>query len=1166
MRSTEIPGANPNTVWPDPKKWDMTKKWSKDSTLQQVAEEMQLTDTAKKALSAELEEFRIEKFPDGFPNHLSGNVMKQNHVQSALKPLVERWARSFNIRVDSPLLMKMFYDLVKGKMYQTTKKNTKPATPKCATTARSQSSVVTSRRPAPAASSPSPIATPSRTLDFQEPARPRMLTYEERNVLFAIYGQPSENNPGVFLFGIADLQASGSSAISLANCSEERLKTLMKERHGVEVPGLTLDLKHSPQSNFQGVLASPATPFQMLATLAFNEREMPISFRIATSKRVRSPSVERESVKRRQLCSHDVPIRSVEPVDTDMPDVSADDVDSQVEASDQQSLPSKEKSPDLIIYDQNGVTNSTTSTNVLKAAAAIVAKDVESGVVGAEGETAAIAELIDQANDEVPTFEDWEAHAFGEDDPTSPEARAAGLQSLTDSLRYCEHMDKEHWATTCRLFKRSDVRDTANFVLWASESVYSIHYQAMAVCWMLQQVPVTFGGFVADQQGLGKTTEALIFCYCVAFLAWNQNHRIQHPDRHLPDSALPGSTCKVSSSLPLPCVCEPDCPQFLAKWHPEGAQVLIVPPATIQNWQGEFNKTFDANHRSPAKLVLVHGHKDLKPQRLKNVEYYAKSIQTDHLGDTPDSAPTHVILTAQKSFMSQVHVPLSHPQRNRYGKAVATGGKHYFFSNIIIDEAHENRNEKTNQMFTTILPRHVGHSYGTSLFLLSGTPFEKGTEDLVPYINWFEAAWSTSAEFLYTAADGGAISAHAHHVRERCTAQNFLALQENLNLLYTTSAADDSEFKARKEELKNKVADTLSKMMLRRTSLTRFLGLEPILARPPIERIDVPLEPQGKYVKLIQDLENDVTSAVRRLYQSQVREWRLAGSKPKHKPAIPMAAYKSQLWERRPAFVFPHLWEMKEANLFPDGWSGTTLSATGVLKGTDTLIREHAAALLESSGRMQYIVQTVQTMGADWKEQRDLVKARKAIARPDARRPKFVIASMQPIVAACVYECLRHAFPKKDIRFINSDMSQTERQNTQHAFQEDRKVDASGRLMEDRMFVQSPTIIVGTIGILGTGINLQRAATLLLTEPQFTSTATSQAEGRCHRFGQIETVRVHKLTSSTIKCDRDLTNRIHVRSSLAEMLQLEKQAGEGKKGKAVIEISSDDDSDEPGLA
>jgi hypothetical protein len=119
--------------------------------------------------------------------------------------------------------------------------------------------------------------------------------------------------------------------------------------------------------------------------------------------------------------------------------------------------------------------------------------------------------------------------------------------------------------------------------------------------------------------------------------------------------------------------------------------------------------------------------------------------------------------------------------------------------------------------------------------------------------------------------------------------------------------------------------------------------------------------------------------------------------------------------------------------------------------------------------------------------------------------------------------------------------------------------------MEERMFTESPTVIVGTIGILGTGINLQRAATLFLTEPQFTSTATSQAEGRCYRLGQIETVRVYKLTSNSIKCDRDLTNRIHVRSSLAEMLQLEKQVEEGKD-KTVVELSSSEDDDESGIA
>jgi SNF2 family DNA or RNA helicase len=64
----------------------------------------------------------------------------------------------------------------------------------------------------------------------------------------------------------------------------------------------------------------------------------------------------------------------------------------------------------------------------------------------------------------------------------------------------------------------------------------------------------------------------------------------------------------------------------------------------------------------------------------------------------------------------------------------------------------------------------------------------------------------------------------------------------------------------------------------------------------------------------------------------------------------------------------------------------------------------------------------------------------------------------------------------------------------------------------------------------------------VLSEPQFTSTATAQAQGRLNRIGQTEEVNAYYLTSKEIKCEQNLARKIHVRSSIAEIRHAEKLA------------------------
>jgi SNF2-related domain len=1238
MRTDPIPDAAPDIVWPNPAIWDMARLHSKEHLLEQVAKELQLSTRAKIALSAEIEELRLEHFAAGWPKEVGNkSTLKSDHAKKLLKPIVERWAKAYNIRVDSPLLFSMFYDVLKGKMAMQARKSKPPgskkepttpkrqslsriATPALVTTPTSATGSILSSRPSALPVTPSVPSFPPLGPAI---GRPRLNSYDEKHAVFAVHCPSSEASPKVFLFGISEIQDPGASSISLIHCSEERLKMLMKERHDIEVSALRLQINSSPQHFFHGFIAGTETPFQMLANIAYNEREMPISFEVvALPKRFRSPSEEPKSVKKRQIGGIDPAIASIEEDapessnDVEMADEGvASEEDREARQDDQDSeddqhgpddtLQNSEKM-DIVIRSRppteepqakrpSGQQSSSESglqpppppTPPLSSsfgpqppAPRIQPPSSSSGprtqlpssssgprtqlpssssdrrpyFLSAKRTPSPPKEPTSKAGDEEeeePTFEDWSANIAGEgaEGGGSAEARGAALQDITDSLRYCEHMDKELWLATCYMLKREDVTDmTTDFDI--DGLIRPIKpYQAMGAVWMMQQVAITLGGYVADLAGIGKTTESFLFCYLTAALAWNHAHIENHPNQHLGNDAPAGTICTSIKSLPFPCICQASTPTWLTKWCPDGPQLLIVPPATIENWRLEFQRIFAGDHRSQFKLVLVYGHGTLKP-RTQAVEKQLRKLQGPHSGaPVPETAPSYVILTAIRSFISNVHIPLSYPTRNRNGRLVATPGYHYSFSTVIIDEAHENRHEKTNQLFTTILPRHIRHNQGTVLFLLSGTPIERGTQDIIPYITWFEASWSESSTFLYSNDDDAELAKYARSARKNCTAQHFTELQSSLDAIYGNTTSSDKQIAARKEQLKERVAKTLSRIMIRRTDKTRFFqDGQKIIQLPAITRLDDPLEPEGKYLELVQRIERDVASNIRQGYQDSLREWRRKGANPRLKPVMPMAAFQSKLWERRPAFVFPHLWEMKEQDLFPDGWNGDQLKADGILDRSNSLLVDHAAELLASSPRVRKIVTIIQELDTARRAYKKGVAEGTISARDNARRPKFVIASAQPIVAATTYECLRFAFPKKDIRFLHSDLPLPARVAIQQAFQEDLKVDPNtGLTMAERVYKETPQIVVGTIRVMGTGINLQRAHILFLTEPQFTNTSTSQAEGRVYRIGQTEAVTVYKLTSNTIKCDRDLTNRIHIRSSLAELLQHEKQTGEGEE-------------------
>ena len=229
MRTDPIPDAAPDIVWPNPAIWDMARLHSKEHLLEQVAKELQLSTRAKIALSAEIEELRLEHYAAGWPKEVGNkSTLKSDHAKKLLKPIVERWAKAYNIRVDSPLLFSMFYDVLKGKMAAQARKS-KPAgskeepttpkrqslsriaTPALVATPTSATGLMLSSRPPALPDTPSVPSFPPLGPAI---GRPRLNSYDEKHVVFAVHCS-SLAGPKVFRSGISEIQDPSASSISL---------------------------------------------------------------------------------------------------------------------------------------------------------------------------------------------------------------------------------------------------------------------------------------------------------------------------------------------------------------------------------------------------------------------------------------------------------------------------------------------------------------------------------------------------------------------------------------------------------------------------------------------------------------------------------------------------------------------------------------------------------------------------------------------------------------------------------------------------------------------------------------------------------------------------------------------------------------------------------------
>lgn len=228
----------------------------------------------------------------------------------------------------------------------------------------------------------------------------------------------------------------------------------------------------------------------------------------------------------------------------------------------------------------------------------------------------------------------------------------------------CEQFDEGEWVECCKLFYADpDDHDPKTMIELTGLNRELFPYQAYAVYWMLKKEGTEAGGgFLSDEQGLGKTTEAIFLCIVTRMLqepkeAVNKSAK-QHPGSHLDNSEkqLPNSQCpserKGEKPFGIACPCVRSSPSF--KITVKAGPVLVVAPkALLETWKREFEAIIGKDNVYGMKLQIAHSeHKNVQkgfdPDVFKKTKRVVDRTQV-------------IIVTTSRSFVGNVKYAFGQP-------------------------------------------------------------------------------------------------------------------------------------------------------------------------------------------------------------------------------------------------------------------------------------------------------------------------------------------------------------------------------------------------------------------------------------------------------------------------------------------------------------------------
>jgi hypothetical protein len=732
------------------------------------------------------------------------------------------------------------------------------------------------------------------------------------------------------------------------------------------------------------------------------------------------------------------------------------------------------------------------------------------------------------------------------------------LRTILEDSPALAHMDTAMWDGT-RAFYRVDPVDLGAAIAIQRLRRRIFPYQLQGAFFMLLRWADFEGCLLQDEQGLGKTTTTIVFAASFSWLAFLWGSLRNDPANHL-NKPQASDRCPFAQQnlIPIACPCEHGFPAVVKRKlrHTKtvrGFQAFVVPPSVITNWVLEFQAILDFDFRKSGPVIapafeLRVAHEIGDRRELSLNAAFTRRLLTGQDGRAPENISNIFVLTASKSILSRLITVIDDAWEKK-AKRINTDLPILRFGccACYIDEAHTFRNPGRITEFLYNAPDFEDTPlYVGALFLITGTPWEKGPDDMAIWMRWYRRRWA----YISSAYEGGHWLDDTTDRDKRCSRKNIQAMHRSIAWYQRESLkpqADAGKIQAGLRSVAQDLLDFFLLFSLRRDTSTKWYNGLVLVALPTIDVRYERVEPASDAITaMLNNAFSAKLSEIQADYQVRLQDWRKYGKAAgRPMPQITDVA-AAGVHCVRPLVSVPEFKAMLDEKIL----HGYTQAANPDLFNTSTLnvLLSSVDRMLASSRRFEHFLARIREICCGPPVS---LTRQDGVAYTVTR--KLVGLTAYPLVALSLYFVIRSAIDTHNLRGPDrrqlrvaaclGHMTRKERDRTIGAFNELIKTNNLGeviRTAQGNLVFDHPDgadVLIGTLGTLGLGVNLQRADYMIILEPQLQHSATSQAIKRVHRIGQQRRTTVEILTSDTVQAERVVHDKRLLREAFSGLVQ-----------------------------
>ncbi|EFW15482.1 conserved hypothetical protein [Coccidioides posadasii str. Silveira] len=260
---------------------------------------------------------------------------------------------------------------------------------------------------------------------------------------------------------------------------------------------------------------------------------------------------------------------------------------------------------------------------------------------------------------------------------------------LDTGYEFLDKMDSQTWWDFTSFFmllqNENDGTDPIRKILICGMLQDTPPHQLYCAFWMLlKDQGLEQGGFIADEMGIGKTMEVILYFVLGAWIIYNCLHIKQcckdpaMANKHLPvvmdtEEEHKGPKqhhlrCPSQDMFPILCACVLDrvtacCLSQLL----QGAMLVVVLKGLLLLWAREWADSIPGDSGNCLKLNLFIGHRDLTPTKVGNLGHAfiqtAQHVMLRQHDLGPQQCYWHMFLTTLGLLSSRVMIPLHDIQK-----------------------------------------------------------------------------------------------------------------------------------------------------------------------------------------------------------------------------------------------------------------------------------------------------------------------------------------------------------------------------------------------------------------------------------------------------------------------------------------------------------------------